>query len=647
MSSGPRQSTGFPLEALLTCGLGLFLAWGWLTTGPSNQELLANYAKAKDVANLIWENKGFAWWSPAYLGGAPTAPLAGTALTMFWMWLGGFAGDPVVGGKIMGFVALLISALFMVAFLKRLTGDNRAAWIGAFLYALGPQAALRLAGNEHMPVVFSMPYPPLIGWALLEIATRNSGKGILILAMAVAAMSLTFNKIAAVFGPVALGLAIWLHFQYPSKGMPLLKGCLLAAGAWLVLAVLPQLPGLRETGRMTLFSTDPLAGWQSSFSIKAPLSWFDRGGLLLGGMPGNFTVDDGGFYLGFILVVATAIAVESRRRGNPSPLDGPIRIFLGLLLLVHWFSLGPRSGWGGILEFLKFAQGLQDWVLPFFWIAALGPIAVLALIWPEGRWRWPTFAIGLAVYMLVPGFRLFELLPLIGTVRAPWSFWQVGGAFCLGAVGGLAVARLCPGKTRPWIPVTALILAAVDFTPYYAKYFQPRLEAGTYDAFLQAGEFLKGQTKPGGILPLSGRYFYLQLPQLTGRPISTEAFQSYFMSTGMRALQDGGSTSADLMKISLSAQGVRYILIDRKDRDTPEPLQTAFRQQYPLVYENEFFTILENPSCLAPGFLARNYVSIPRNSYAYSSADLGLLRLYFLPVELTGVEMSDPALAGV
>ncbi|NDF16717.1 MAG: hypothetical protein EB079_01950, partial [Verrucomicrobia bacterium] len=137
--------------------------------------------------------------------------------------------------------------------------------------------------------------------------------------------------------------------------------------------------------------------------------------------------------------------MESRRRGNPSPLDGPIRIFLGLLLLVHWFSLGPRSGLGGILEFLKSAQGLQDWVLPFFWIAALGPIAVLAVIWPGGRWRWPTFALGLAVYMLVPGFRLFELIPLVGTVRAPWSFWQVGGAFCLGAVGGLAVARLCPG----------------------------------------------------------------------------------------------------------------------------------------------------------------------------------------------------------
>ena len=646
MSKGSHHFS-ITTEGWLGLAFGAVLAWGWLTTGPSNQELLANYAKSKDIANLIWENKGFAWWSPNYLGGSPTAPLAGTALTMFWMWLGGITGDPVVGGKIMGFVALLVSALFMVAFLKRLAGDSRAAWIGAFFYALGPQAALRLAGNEHMPVIFCMPYPPLIGWALLEIATRNSGKGILMLAMAVAAMSLTFNKIAAVFGPVALGLALWLHFQYPSKTMPLLKGCLLAAGAWLVLAVLPQLPGLRETGRMTLFSTDPLAGWQSSFSIKAPLSWFDRGGLFLRGMPGNFTVDDGGFYLGLALVAATAVAVESRRRGNPSPLDGPIRIFLGLLLLVHWFSLGPRSGLGGILEFLKSAQGLQDWVLPFFWIAALGPIAVLAVIWPEGRWRWPTFAIGLAIYMLVPGFKLFEILPLIGTVRAPWSFWQVGGSFCLGAVGGLAVARLCPGKTRAWIPATALLLAALDFTPYYAKYFQTRLDAGTYEGFRQAGEFLKSQTKPGAILPLSGRYFYLQLPQLTARPISTEAFQSYFMSKGMRALQDGGGASADLMKISLSVQGVRYILIDRKDVDTPEQLQTAFRQQYPLAYENEFFTVLENPNCLAPGFLARNYVSIPKDSYGFSAADLGLVRLYFLPVELAGVEMNDPTLAGV
>ena len=42
---------------------------GWVGLGPSNQELLANYAKSNDVWDLIVANKGFAWWSPNYLGG--------------------------------------------------------------------------------------------------------------------------------------------------------------------------------------------------------------------------------------------------------------------------------------------------------------------------------------------------------------------------------------------------------------------------------------------------------------------------------------------------------------------------------------------------------------------------------------------------
>ena len=619
----------------------------WCQNGPSNQELLANYAKAKDLWDLMVVNKGFAWWTPNYLGGAPTAPLAGTALTMFWMLLGGAFTNPIVGCKVLGFLALAVSGVLMSAFIRRLTGDERAGWIAAFLYALGPQAALRLAGNEHMPVIFSMPYPPLIGWGLLEIATRSSGRGVVVLALSVAAMSLTFNKITAVFAPVALGLAAWLHFRYPHKTMPLIRGCLLAGGIFLFLGILPQLPGLREASRMTLFSSDPILGWQSSFSIKAPLSWFDRGGLLMQGMPGNFTVDEGGFYLGIIVVFATAVALEVRRRGSESNLDGPLKLFISLFLLVQWFSLGPRSGFGGIMEFLKSAQGIQDWVLPIFWISALGPIAVLALIWPNGKWKWPTFAIALAVYMFLPGFRLFELIPLAGTVRAPWSFWQVGGAFCLAGVGGIAVTRFCPGKTRSWVPPIVMIVAALDFTPYYSKFFKQGLEVGTYESFLEAAAFLKNQQKPGSILPLSGRYFYTQLPQLTGRPISTEAFQAYFMSKGVRAIQDSGGASADLMKVSLSLQGVGFILLDRKDVDTPEQLQAAFKQQYPTVFENPFFTILQNPNSLAPGFIAKNYVSIPPLRFEYCGADLGLVRLYFLPVEISGIEMNDPTLAGI
>jgi hypothetical protein len=58
----------FSFEAGLGLIFGVVLVWGWLSTGPSNQELLANYAKAQDLAKLIWENNGFAWWSVNHRG---------------------------------------------------------------------------------------------------------------------------------------------------------------------------------------------------------------------------------------------------------------------------------------------------------------------------------------------------------------------------------------------------------------------------------------------------------------------------------------------------------------------------------------------------------------------------------------------------
>ena len=51
MSKGSHHFS-ISTEGWLGLALGAVLAWGWLTTGPSNQELLANYAKAQDLANL-------------------------------------------------------------------------------------------------------------------------------------------------------------------------------------------------------------------------------------------------------------------------------------------------------------------------------------------------------------------------------------------------------------------------------------------------------------------------------------------------------------------------------------------------------------------------------------------------------------------
>jgi hypothetical protein len=53
-------------EPALVFLLGAALFCGWLLQDPSNQDLLANYAKAQDLASLIAENKGFSWWSANY-----------------------------------------------------------------------------------------------------------------------------------------------------------------------------------------------------------------------------------------------------------------------------------------------------------------------------------------------------------------------------------------------------------------------------------------------------------------------------------------------------------------------------------------------------------------------------------------------------
>lgn len=637
----------YPVEAGLFFFLLSVLGFFWLGVGPSNQELLANYAKAKDLADLIWAKKKFAWWSPNYMGGSPTVIQCGSALVHIWLLMGASVFGPIAGGKIAGSIFLGIAGLLMAAFLRRLTGDQRAAWVGAFFYALGPQAALRLAGSEHMPAVFSMPYPPLMGWALLEIAQRGSGRGSVILGLGLAAMSLTFNKLVLVFFPVVLGIGAWLYFRHPQSRASFRSGAVVAVGIWIFLGILPQLPGLRETGWMTLFSRDPLAGWQASFSMKVALSWINRDGFLFQGMPPNFTVEEGGFYLGIVAVAGTAALFWRRHQVAESYLQETFRIFAALFLVMGWLSLGPRSMVSGVQEFLKSAQGIQDWVLPLFWLSTALPLALLLAIWPDGRWKWPSLGIGLLILLLVPGFQIAAMLPFVGTIRGPWTFWQVGGVFCLASLVGIASAMLIKERRWAWISWVAIVVAAVDFSPYYLRFFQARLGNGTYEAYQETAKFLRTQTKEGAILPLSGRYFYLQLPQLSGRPISTEAFQGYFMSKGLRAIQDAGGENAELLKISLALQGVRYVFIDRKDIDTPEILQNSFRQIFPVIYENDFFTILENPSCLAPYFFSRNYVSIPKRRFDFAGADLGLIRLYFLPVELSGVEMTDPALAGI
>jgi hypothetical protein len=68
MSKSSRTEEPHVQKGLFFFLLAVF-GFFWCQNGPSNQELLANYAKSKDVWDLIYADKGSAWWTPNYLGG--------------------------------------------------------------------------------------------------------------------------------------------------------------------------------------------------------------------------------------------------------------------------------------------------------------------------------------------------------------------------------------------------------------------------------------------------------------------------------------------------------------------------------------------------------------------------------------------------
>ncbi len=57
------------------------IGYSWLQLPPSNQELLANYAKVQDYANTAAKVQGLPWWTSSYLQGASLAFMSIGALT--------------------------------------------------------------------------------------------------------------------------------------------------------------------------------------------------------------------------------------------------------------------------------------------------------------------------------------------------------------------------------------------------------------------------------------------------------------------------------------------------------------------------------------------------------------------------------------
>ena len=90
-----------PAQALLaiTCLFVGILGFSWLRQPPSNQELLANYAKVADYANAAASVHGLPWWTPNYLQGCSLAFLSLGALTNLALFTGALVAGPYFGSQ--------------------------------------------------------------------------------------------------------------------------------------------------------------------------------------------------------------------------------------------------------------------------------------------------------------------------------------------------------------------------------------------------------------------------------------------------------------------------------------------------------------------------------------------------------------------
>jgi hypothetical protein len=173
------------------------------------------------------------------------------------------------------------------------------------------------------------------------------------------------------------------------------------------------------------------------------------------------------------------------------------------------------------------------------------------------------------------------------------------------------------------------------------------MERQLFTEYDQAAAFLKTAPIQGRVHPLSGRYFYLTLPEKCGRAVDSESLLRHFQLKWVRHLEVAGNASGDNLRSYLNLAGAAYILLDKTDPFSPKQMQDFLRSVYPVAFENNYFAVLANPNALYPAFLAHDFVALPPDSYVMAPAALQLFPQNLITVEMGSVERNAPGFAGI
>ena len=630
----------------------LIIAIGWIFESPSREELFGDTGKLWDM----FRANGAAW-TPNYLLGHSsmvysTGAIA-TFLTSIFVHLFGWFFGTFITLKLLILCFMPASAVAMWLLMRKLGASDAMSWLAALLYMVLPSIQVAIGIYEHWTVGLCFVFVPLILRGILAVAEKTTPQELLWLGLSASALALSYTKIAVVIAPILILWTIESLRQNPANIRRALIGYAFALAIAALTAILILLPGSREFGFAAGFLFDPVDGWKHHYAFKTPLLWIDLWGLLTRGSP-ELMGDAQMFQIGLIPLAALsfALSLSSLAEWRATQLGRWFLILTGCWLLSIWFASGPDGILLGHINTLKTSQGIPDTSIPLLW---------LSLVWigwliyrtssqllPKNAW---VPALITLFVLAVPVFRIAEFFPLFKDIRAPESFWSVGGFCCLSAAVGMAFWMLfteviSEGWRKP-LAIAVGLLMLVELYPIHSAYWTRGMDRQLFTEFDQAASFLKTAPIEGRVHPLSGRYFYLTLPEKAGRALDSEALLRHFQLKWVRHLEVAGNSSGDAIRSYMNLAGVAYILLDKEDPFSPKQMQDFFRSVYPVAFENRYFAVLANPTTLYPAFLAKDFVALPPESYAMAPATLQLLPQNIITVEMGGVDRNMPGFAGM
>lgn len=635
---------------------GLFflivISVAWLLQAPTREEAYGDTGKIWDVLHASIEG-----WTPNFMLGLSLMTLQVAALALVFSSTSALILAPIVGAlsaiKLVALMYLIASGWAMYLLLKRLKAGSSSASLGALFYLILPMINVRLGIYEHYAVGLCFVFAPLIFRGIIAVTEEGSPREIVGLGLAASALALSYTKIAFLMAPLLLLWTLEVLRQNPSQ----IRRSLIGYGFSLLVAVLTAilflLPGSREYRMAAGFLFDPVDGWKHHYAFKTPLLWIDLWGFLTKGSP-ELMGDAQMFQIGLIPLVglSLALSLSSLAEWRASQLGRWFLVLTGCWLISIWFASGPDGILLGHINTLKTSQGIPDTSIPLLWLSL---IWIGWLLYGTASQLLPKNklvpAVITLIVLVVPIFRLAEKLPLFNDVRAPESYWSVGGFCCLSAAVGMAFwvlfTQVIIGGWRKPIAILVGVLLLVELYPIHSAYWTRGMDRQLFTEYDQAAAFLKTAPIEGRVHPLSGRYFYLTLPEKAGRAVDTEALHRHFQLKWVRHLEVAGNASGDAIRSYMNLAGVAYILLDKEDPYSPKQMQDFFRSVYPVAFENRYFAVLANQQSLYPAFLAKDFVSLPPESYAMAPAVLQLIPQNIITVEMGGVDRNMPGFAGM